>query len=103
MKYEDRKALDELSLKAFGTSSKWKKLVENGFNHSYVEKQKKIVPNLVTRKLDEVEFDVRKTEHVRYSLEEVVVLMGKILKEREDRFKADSDKLKELMLAPSET
>ena len=89
MTYQEREELNQLSLEVFGTSSRWKKLVEKGFQHKYNEKQKKIVPNMETRQLEEVEFDVPRNTLVRYTDETVKTLMLNILRDRQSKAEID--------------
>ena len=82
MTHNEREELNALSLKVFGTSSKWKKLVEKGFYHHYDDTAEKVVPNTLTGRLEKQQFSVPKSVHIRHTNESVKALMEKILADR---------------------
>ena len=83
MSSKEREELNTLSLRAFGASSRWKKLVEKGFNHHYQDTVEKLVPNRANGILEKQQFSVPKAVHVRHTYESVKTLMEKILSNRD--------------------
>ena len=95
MEYKTRKELDELSLRAFGTSSKWKKLVDKGIPQLYERDREVIVPNK-DGQLSKKVYTEQKYVTKRYTAEEVKKHMMQIL---EDRHNAEKKRLEEALAA----
>lgn len=99
MEYKTRHELNELSLKAFGTSSKWQKLVNNGFLQTY-ERDREVMVVEKDGKLGKKLFTDRKVETKRFTVEEVRKHMMQIL---EDRHHAEKKRLEEAAAAATDT
>jgi hypothetical protein len=97
MEYKTRQELNALSLKAFGTSSRWQKLVNNGTLQAYERDRQVVVPEngIFTKKV----FTDRKVEIKRFTVEEVKKHMMQIL---EDRHNAEKKRLEAIEAATTE-
>lgn len=65
--------MGELSKIVFKSASKWRKILEKGV--PVPEFVTKLVPNLETRQIEEVQFKTGKYTLYRYSLEELKTIM----------------------------
>lgn len=81
MTYQEREELNKLSLEAFGTSSKWQKLVIRGEPEVYEREREVMVPKL-DGSLVKKTFKDRKSVLRRYSVEEIRKVMTDLLAER---------------------
>lgn len=75
-----REELNALSKQVFGTSSRWKKIVDRGSPDAYDEDQTKVVPNALTGKLEQKTFKKRHQVLRRYTVEQIKEVMETILK-----------------------
>ena len=75
-----REELNALSKEVFGTSSKWKKLIEVG--HSDVMERDREVMIPTKKGLEKKVFKDKKSVTKRYTLEEVRKIMAEVLEER---------------------
>jgi len=97
MEYKTRQELNELSLKAFGTSSKWQKLVNNGRPELYERDREVVIPgaNGLSKKV----FKDQKLVLKRFTVEEIKKHMMQIL---EDRHNAEKKRLEAIEAASQE-
>ena len=68
--YKERQELNELSLKTFGTTSKWQKLLDDGVSQLYTREREVMVPKAngeITKKT----FTDKEYRTKRYTVEEV--------------------------------
>jgi len=77
----EREELNLLSKQAFGTTSKWQKLVNDGVKEPFERERKVMVPT--SKGLREKTFVDRKSVLRRYTVEEVKKLMTDILAKTE--------------------
>jgi hypothetical protein len=87
MEYKTRQELNELSLKAFGVSSRWKKIMEYGVPELYERDREVVVPNIAMGKLEKKVFTDQKVVTKYYTAEEVKTYMMKIIEDRSTREK----------------
>lgn len=85
MEYKTRQELNQLSLKAFGTSSKWQKLVNNGRPELYERDREVVVPE--NGQLAKKIFKDQKVMIHRYTVEEIKKHMMQILEDRHNEIK----------------
>src|SRR5665213_1549886 len=85
MKRQLREEMNELSKQVFGTSSRWKKIVDYGSVDSYEEDNIKVVPNKLTGQLEQLNFKKRVNFVRHYTLEQVKELMESILVKRSEQ------------------
>lgn len=98
MEYKTRQELNELSLKAFGTSSKWQKLVNKGRPQRY-ERDREIVVPSKNGNFEKKVFTDHKVVLQRFTVEEVKKHMMQIL---EDRHNAEKKRLEAIEAASQE-
>jgi len=91
MEYKTRQELNELSLKAFGTSSKWQKLVNNGRPELYERDREVVIPgaNGLSKKV----FKDQKLVLKRFTVEEIKKHMMQILEDRHTQEKIAKEAL----------
>jgi hypothetical protein len=88
--YKERQELNELSKKAFGTSSKWNKLVTKGHTAPFERKREVMVPRADGHLEKKTFTDVQhQTQH--YTVDAVRAVMVKIIVDREAAEKAVND------------
>ena len=88
--YKERQELNQLSKKAFGTSSKWNKLVTRGHTAPFERKREVMVPKADGNLEKKVFTDIQhQTQH--YTVDAVRAIMVKILADREASEKAVND------------
>ncbi len=75
--------MNELSKRCFGTTSRWKKILDNGVAEPLPD-ETKVVPNFATKQLESRTFKSHKSVIKRYTFQEVKELMESILKQQED-------------------
>jgi hypothetical protein len=80
LSYEERQELNKLSKEAFGTSSKWQKLITVGVAEPYERDREVMVPT--SKGIVKKTFTDKKSIVKYYSLEEVKKLMVDILESR---------------------
>lgn len=93
MTRQEREELNNLSKQAFGTSSKWKKLMDNGFPEVYERDREVLVPKAngqITKKT----FTDKKSIIKHYSLEEVKKVMLDIILSRKPKNEITSKETK---------
>ena len=78
MDTKTREELNALSKRAFGTSSKWQKLVNDGFYEEFTRDREVMIPKANGELMKKVFTDKKKVAR-RYSVEEVRKLMEDIL------------------------
>ena len=78
MEYKTRQELNELSLKAFGVSSRWKKIMDRGLQQTY-ERDREVVLAMQNGKLEKKVFTDQKVVIHRLSAEEVKNYMVQII------------------------
>lgn len=81
MTYKEKQELNALSKEAFGRSSKWQKLVDEGITEPMEREREVMVPSS-SGGLEKKVFLDKKTVLRRYSVEEVRSLMLEILSQR---------------------
>ena len=79
MTHKEREELNSLSLRAFGASSKWKKLMDKGVYEPF-ERQREVMVPTANGKLVKKTFTDHKYVVKHYTVEEVKKLMLDILK-----------------------
>lgn len=88
MNRNDRETLNKLSKEVFGSSSKWQKLVNDGFVDTMTRDREAMIPSK-NGPLQMRTFVDKKLVNRRYTVEEVTQLMLDVLKKRnEDRANA---------------
>lgn len=84
MNRNDRETLNKLSKEVFGSSSKWQKLVNDGFTDTMTRDREAMIPSKNGPQMKT--FVDKKLVNRRYTVEEVTQLMLDVLKKRnEDR------------------
>lgn len=76
-----REELNALSKQVFGTASKWKKLVENGFPEEFTREREVLVPK-ASGQMVAKKFTDRKYVTKRYTVEEIRKFMTDALEAR---------------------
>lgn len=94
MEHKTKQELNELSLKAYGRSSKWQKLVEKGELQNY-ERDREIVVPSANGQFEKKVFTEKKLVLKRFTVEEVKKHMMQIL---EDRHKTEKKRLEAIEL-----
>jgi hypothetical protein len=90
MEYKTRQELNELSLKAFGASSRWQKFVNRGVPQLY-ERDREVVLADQMGKLGKKVFTDQKVVIHRFTVEEVKKHMMQILEDRHTREKLQKE------------
>lgn len=78
MTYKERQELNQLSKEVFGTSSKWQKLVNNGFAEDASTSKDVMIPK-ANGKVVKKTFVDRKSVTKRYTVEEIRKIMTDVL------------------------
>lgn len=81
MDRKTREELNTLSKEVFGTSSRWKKIMDNGVLEPYEREREVLIPTANGRLLKKT-FTDKKTVVRHYSLKEVRDLMNELLEKR---------------------
>lgn len=82
MDHKTKQELNALSKEVFGTASKWKKLIDNGFVHVEQGQREVVVPDLETRSFKKKTYATSTPVLVRYTVETVRAMMENVLKDR---------------------
>ena len=81
MDYKTRQELNQLSKQVFGTSSKWQKLVNDGFPEAYGRDREVMIPRANGEFVKKI-FTEKKSIIKRYTVDEVRKLMEDVLESR---------------------
>lgn len=92
MEYKTRQELNDLSLRAFGTSSRWQKLVNKGIPQAY-ERDRQVMVVEKDGSLGKKLFTDRKVELKRFTIDEVKTQMVQILEDRANAQKKQAEAL----------